>query len=128
MAAQRIQIVYPHDAPMQDFHCPACGALILNARDSALTANCEHVDFLYIEELGEFEHLRAELRDHLRARGISTVGIDPADGEDIIEALASAKDEATAAIFYLTTVGMSCCRSVAVTVVAGIDFFRAPRP
>jgi hypothetical protein len=125
MPAQRVQLLYPKEAPLQDFYCPACGTVILKSNDRMVSAACDHVDYLFIEETGEFEYLRPELREWLQGQGIATVGIDPADGEDIIDKLVALKRDATAAVFYVTTIGMSCCRSVAVTVVIGLDFYRA---
>lgn len=124
MPSQRLHIEYPIDAPYQDFHCPLCGAALLKANRSDNTAPCEHVDFLFIEELAEFDYLRPEFREAAVAAGISLSGIDPSDAEEFTGKLAQLKDGSTSAFFHVTTLGMSCCRSVAVTVVIGLDFYR----
>jgi hypothetical protein len=123
MAAQRIYIEYPADASFQDFYCPACGTPVLKANETTGDAACEHVDFLFIEELGEFRFIRSAFLELVRAHGISLVGIDPVDADEFVGKLAELKSGTTSAIFHVTTVGMSCCRSIAVTVVVGIDLY-----
>jgi len=127
MTAPRVYIEYPADAPFQDFYCPACGAAILKANETRGEDACEHIDFLFIEELGEFRFIRPEFRERVRAQGISLVGIDRADADDFVDKLGELKSGTTSVIFHVTTVGMSCCRSIAVTVVVGLDLYRLPR-
>lgn len=127
MTVPRVYIEYPADASFQDFYCPACGTAILKANETRGEAACEHVDFLFIEELGEFRFIRPEFLAALRAQGISLVGIDPVDADDFVDKLGALKTGTTSVIFHVTTVGMSCCRSIAVTVVVGLDLYRLPR-
>jgi hypothetical protein len=126
MTVPRVYIEYPADASFQDFYCPACGAAILKANEARGEDACEHVDFLFIEELGEFRFIRPEFLERVRAQGISLVGIDRADADEFVDKLGDLKTGTTSVIFHVTTVGMSCCRSIAVTVVIGLDLYRVP--
>jgi hypothetical protein len=127
MTVPRVYIEYPADAAFQDFYCPACGTVILKANETRGETACEHVDFLFIEELGEFRFVRPEFLEAVRAQGISLVGIDPVDADDFVDKLGNLKTGTTSVIFHVTTVGMSCCRSIAVTVVVGLDLYRPQR-
>ncbi|MDH4135076.1 MAG: hypothetical protein OEV31_09795, partial [Gammaproteobacteria bacterium] len=121
MPTPRVYIEYPADASFQDFFCPACGAAILKANEARGDHLCRHVDFLFIEELAEFFAIRPAFREAARARGIALSGIDPTDADEFVGQLAEVKTGSTSVIYHVTTVGMSCCRSIAVTVVIGID-------
>ena len=124
MTAPRVYIEYPPDASFQDFYCPACGAAILKANEVRGDAPCEHIDFLFMEELGEFRFIRPEFRERVRAQGISLVGIDRTDTDEFVDKLGELHTGTTSVIFHVTTVGMSCCRSIAVTVVIGLNLYR----
>jgi hypothetical protein len=127
MTVPRVYIEYPADATFQDFYCPACGTPILKANEARGDAACEHIDFLFIEELGEFRFIRPEFRERVRAQGISLVGIERADADEFVDKLSALISGTTSVIFHVTTVGMSCCRSIAVTVVIGLDLYRPSR-
>ena len=69
MTVPRVYVEYPADASFQDFYCPACGAAILKGNETRGEDACENVDFLFIEELGEFRYTRPEFLERRAGAG-----------------------------------------------------------
>lgn len=134
-----VTIDWPFDAPPPIIRCPITGRAIAPGQDAdedydddEFTDADPYEDtptllFLYVEDAGEFEYLRAEVQEAIDAKRKQLTEEDPEnDNLSDFEILSEHLDELgdCPLVFNLVTSGMAC-GPVSFGVYIGLDLYRA---
>jgi hypothetical protein len=106
-----VDLEWQGDPP--EFYCPVCGTAIVT-ENGPNEDRCEHVNFLYVHEAGDFEFIDSKYKSFLKE-------FDDDLHDDIIEFLMEKANSTSAIALNLTTNGMDS-GPVSFTVTFGMDF------
>jgi hypothetical protein len=111
MPIHKIEIEYPFGAPAPNIHCPICGAAVSKMNEEITQPACEHVEYVYLADIAEFEYIRPNLQvliDQWDASPIADATGTCDEEQGVVEALCSRRDSKTKVALGLVTGGMAC--------------------
>jgi len=115
-----LSLSFPMGSQCQSLFCPACGAQIVGLEMTYETAPCPHLDWIYVEEVGEFLYASPAVQNNLD-QWESEALEDEEDEQLPIEKLVTEWSAPTKAHIAITTRGIAC-GPVSSTLQLGINF------
>jgi hypothetical protein len=100
-----VDLQFPLGRPFNQFFCPACGKAILEPNQAFEAPQCQHVEWVYLDEIGEFIFAQPPVQtqiDELNEKA------EDDDDFDLFEELQNIWGSSTKVIFNVTTGGMAC--------------------
>jgi hypothetical protein len=122
-AATVVDIDWPDGAPAPTLHCPRTGKIVLKADEATDQPASPYVTFVYVDEVGEFDYIRADLRECLDdARDTLDNGGDNEHMSDVEILLNHTSLGRVPIVYRITTSGIAC-GPVSFTVYIGFDLW-----
>jgi hypothetical protein len=115
----RLALNFPSGKPELKLYCPSCGVLVVNDEDEVEQPACEHVLFLYLDDIAEFLYIEPELERLIEAKRKN----EDEDESDYELLLKEHPSSSTAFVWEETTSGFAC-GPVSSTLAVGFDLAR----
>src|SRR5262245_39023217 len=103
--ANRIDLQFPFGLALDQLFCHACGIAIIEPNKAFEAPQCQHVEWVYLDELGEFIYAQSAVQariDELNQKA------NDDDDFDIFNELMKSWGSSTKVAFNITTGGMAC--------------------
>ena len=118
-----VEINWPSGAAAPTLHCPRTGNIVLKADEATDQPASPYVTFVYVDEVGEFDFIRDDLRERLDA---AREQLDLSDDDDYVSDLDVLLRHTflggVPMVYEITTSGMAC-GPVSFTVYIGFDLW-----
>jgi len=118
-----VEVNWPSGAPAPTLHCPRTGNIVLKSDEATDQPASPYVTFVYVDEVGEFDFIRDDLRERLDA---AREQLNPSDDDDYVSDLEVLLKHTflgrVPMVYEITTSGMAC-GPVSFTIHIGFDLW-----